>query len=47
MAKHETPQSSQAANKDASRMWDNFLKASTICGGGVAVILILMAIFLV
>jgi hypothetical protein len=47
MAKKDTPQSSAKANNDAALMWEYFTKASIICGAVAAVILILMAIFLV
>ena len=40
-------QANPEAVKAASNMWKNFIVASKICGGILAIILILMAVFLV
>lgn len=47
MAKKEVQKSSPQADSEASMMWGHFLKASTVVGIVTAIILILMAIFLV
>jgi hypothetical protein len=47
MANQQTTKSSKAADKQANETWENFMKASKVCGVFIVVTLILMAIFLV
>gem|GEM_PF-2045767 len=47
MANTTKPTASPKAIKDSSKMWDNFILASKICGGLTCVILIIMALTLV
>lgn len=47
MAQSDNSKASAAATKAAEKMWGNFTKAATICGVVTAVVLIMMAVFLV
>lgn len=47
MAQTNNSKASAAAVKDAQNYWNNFTKATTICGVAIAVVLVLMAVFLV
>lgn len=47
MAHTDNSKASASAIKHAEGMWSNFTRISTICGGVIAAVLVLMALFLV
>lgn len=47
MAQLDNTKASPAAVKEATTLWENFVKIATVCGAVSAVVLILMALILV